>query len=52
MYPTQSTSRTEKAAPSASRSSTASSGTNFGSAVIMVRPEPLCGSSSCARSRR
>ena len=29
---------------------TASSGTNFGSAVIMVLPEPLCGSSSRARS--
>ena len=32
--------------------STASSGTNFGSAVMMVRPEPLWGSSSLARSRR
>ena len=41
MYPTQSTSRTEKAAPSSSRICTASSGTNFGSAVMMVRPEPL-----------
>ncbi len=31
---------------------TASSGTNLGSAVMMVRPEPLWGSSSLARSRR
>ena len=30
--------------------STASSGTNFGSEVIIVRPDPLCGSSSFARS--
>ena len=30
----------------------ASSGTNLGSAVMMVRPEPLWGSSSRARSRR
>ena len=52
MYPTQSTSRTAKVAPSSSCSCTASSGTNFGSAVIMVRPEPLWGSSSCALSRR
>ena len=45
-------SRTEKAAPSSICSSTASSGTNLGSAVMMVRPEPLWGSSSLARSRR
>ena len=31
---------------------TASSGTNFGSAVMMVLPEPLCGNSSFARSLR
>ena len=30
---------------------TASSGTNFGSEVMIVLPEPLCGSSSLARSR-
>ena len=32
--------------------SIAPSGTNFGSAVITMRPLPLCGSSSFARSRR
>ena len=52
MYPTQSMSRTEKEVPSGRRTSAASSGTNFGSAVIMVRPEPLWGNSSLARSRR
>ena len=52
MYPTQSMSRTEKAASPSSWTRTASSGTNFGSAVMMVRPEPLWGSSSCALSRR
>ena len=52
MYPTQSMSRTEQLAPSSSAMSTASSGTNFGSEVITVRPLPLCGSSSLARSRR
>ena len=52
IYPTQSISRTEKAAPSSMAISTASSGTNLGSAVMIVRPEPLWGSSSLARSRR
>ena len=52
MYPTQSMSRTENVTPSSMRTSTASSGTNLGSAVMMVRPEPLWGSSSRARSRR
>ena len=33
-------------------SSMASSGTNFGSAVMMVFPEPLCGSSSRALALR
>ena len=45
-------SRTEKAAPPSSVTWAASSGTNLGSAVMMVRPEPLWGSSSLARSRR
>ena len=31
--------------------STASLGTNAGFVVMIVRPEPLCGSSSCARAR-
>ena len=51
IYPTQSMSRTDMETPSMSMA-TASSGTNFGSAVMMVRPEPLWGSSSRARSRR
>ena len=45
-------SRTEKAAPSSICSSTASSGTNLGSAVMMERPELHRGSSSQARTRR
>ena len=45
-------SRTEKLAPSGSWIWAASSGTNLGSAVMMVRPEPLWGSSSRARSFR
>ena len=52
MYPTQSMSRTWKAPPPSMETVTASSGTNLGSAVMMVRPEPLWGSSSRARSRR
>ena len=44
--------RTEKAPPPSMAISTASSGTNLGSAVITVRPEPLWGSSSRARWRR
>ena len=52
MYPTQSISRTENLAPSGSWIWAASSGTNLGSAVMMVRPEPLWGSSSRARSLR
>ena len=43
--------RTENRAPPAVIC-TASSGTNFGSLVMTVRPEPLWGSSSLARSRR
>ena len=39
-------------APSGSWIWAASSGTNLGSAVMMVRPEPLWGSSSRARSFR
>ena len=50
MYPTQSTSLTEKCISSPRLISTASSGTNFGSEVIMVLPEPLCGNSSLALS--
>ena len=45
-------SRTEKVAPPSRVTSTASSGTNLGSAVMMVRPLPDWGSSSMARSRR
>ena len=52
IYPTQSTSRTDMWVPPSMVSSTASSGTNLGSAVITVRPEPLWGSSSRARSFR
>ena len=44
-------SRTEKLTPPSSVTLTASSGTNFGSAVMIVRPEPDWGSSSFARSR-
>ena len=44
-------SRTDRRAVPSGVISTASSGTNFGSAVMIVRPEPLCGSSSRARSR-
>ncbi|CDB87290.1 unknown [Firmicutes bacterium CAG:170] len=52
MYPTVSMSRTESRLLPSGLISTASSGTNFGSEVMMVFPEPLCGSSSFARSRR
>ena len=52
MYPTESMSRTRKVAVPSGVISAASSGTNFGSVVIMVRPEPLWGSSSLARSFR
>ena len=52
MYPTLSMSRTAKRAPPSRVTSTASSGTNLGSAVMMVRPLPDWGSSSMARSRR
>ena len=45
-------SRTESFVCPSGQISTACSGTNLGSAVIMVRPEPLWGSSSFARSRR
>ena len=50
IYPTQSTRRTEMSFPPSRESVTASSGTNFGSEVMIVFPEPLCGSSSLARS--
>ena len=43
--------RTRHAPPSGRAISAASSGTNFGSAVIIVRPVPDCGNSSRARSR-
>jgi hypothetical protein len=49
--PTESTIRTLQCAPSPRSISAARSGTNFGSAVMIDRPEPLCGSSSFARSR-
>ena len=51
MYPTESIRRTDSFAVPSGLISTASSGTNFGSAVMIVLPEPLCGSSSFARSR-
>ena len=43
--------RTESTVVPSGEICTASSGTNFGSAVMIVLPEPLCGSSSLARSR-
>lgn len=52
MKPTQSMSRRLQRVPSSAWMETASSGTNFGSAVMMVLPEPLWGSSSFARSFR
>ena len=52
MYPTQSIIRTRKADPSSRATSTASSGMNLGSVVMMVRPAADWGSSSTARSRR
>ncbi len=52
MYPTESIIRTASFAMPSGDISTASSGTNFGSDVMIVRPEPLWGSSSRARSRR
>ena len=51
MYPTQSIMRRRRRAASPSVSSTASSGMNFGSVVIIVRPPADWGSSSTARSR-
>ena len=51
MKPTQSMSRTLNSAVSSIFTVTACSGINFGSVVMMVRPEADCGSSSTARSR-
>ena len=50
MYPTQSIKRTLNFAPSSRLTSTASSGINFGSVVIMVLPAADCGNSSMALS--
>ena len=52
IYPTESIIRTRSLAVPSGEISTASSGTNLGSEVIIVFPEPLWGSSSLARSRR
>ena len=52
IYPTQSIIRTRKATSSSTWISTASSGMNLGSVVIMVLPAADWGSSSMARSRR
>ena len=51
IYPTQSMSLTDICVFSSSFTDTASSGTNLGSAVMIVLPEPLWGSSSLALSR-
>ena len=51
IYPTQSISLTFMTAPSPRSISTASSGMNFGSVVIIVLPAADCGSSSTALSR-
>ena len=50
-YPTLSTMRTRTGVCSWSMTVTASPGTNLGCVVMMVRPEPLWGSSSARRSR-
>ena len=50
-YPTLSTMRTRTAAPSCKNTCAASLGTNLGCVVMMVFPDPLCGSSSSSRSR-
>ena len=50
MYPTQSTILTFKDTVSFIFISTPSAGTNFGSTVIIVLPDPLCGISSCVLS--
>ena len=52
MYPTQSIIRTRRLIFPSSVMLTASSGMNFGSVVIMVRPAADWGSSSAARLRR
>ena len=52
MYPRQSIIRTRKLTFGSSVMLTASSGINFGSVVMMVRPAADCGSSSAARLRR
>ena len=49
MYPTESMSRIRSLVVPSGTISTASSGTNFGSEVMMVLPLPLWGSSSLAR---
>ena len=50
MYPTESIRRTLNLVEPSGQISTASSGTNFGSEVMMVFPETLWGNSSLARS--
>ena len=50
MYPTQSTILTFKDTESFNCITTPSAGTNFGSTVIIVFPEPLCGISSLVLS--
>ena len=52
IYPTESIMRTRSRVTPSGLISTASSGTNLGSEVIMVLPEPHWGSSSLARSAR
>ena len=52
MYPTQSIMRTRRFVPAPSVISAACSGMNFGSVVMIVRPDADCGSSSVARSLR
>ena len=51
IYPTESIRRTCSVVFPSGLMRAASFGTNFGSAVKIVRPEPDCGSSSVARSR-
>ena len=50
-YPTLSIRRSLTRFSEGSVTSTASLGTNAGCVVMIVRPEPLCGSSSCALAR-
>jgi hypothetical protein len=50
IYPTQSMRRTLNVVLASSFTSTASFGTNFGSVVMTVFPDALCGSSSMERA--